>query len=217
MKPIYTLHKLPEGFVVTSGEDIQLYNFYYLPRTNSVYQCNEDPTELTLEKHLGAAKVIAQQDQIDFSALLEEEQKKIGWFDVEKLAETGADNYVLGFAADYQNELETGYYAGYLEGFQKAQELLSDRRFTKLEVLKLISDMSIELSINPPNSFDDIQRVGSNIFQSLSQKSWQVELEMEWIIEGDEEYDEGGTLPGIVTSYQQPKLTNGKITITKIL
>lgn len=38
-----------------------------------------------------------------------------------------------------------------------------------------------------------------------------------YFADDDEDHDEGGTLPGFIESYQQPKLTNGKIKILKLL
>lgn len=43
---------------ITSDEEIKVGDWYYLPRTNSVHKCIEDPTELNLERRLGVAKII---------------------------------------------------------------------------------------------------------------------------------------------------------------
>ena len=43
---------------ITSDEEIKSGDWYYLPRTNSFYKCNDDPTELNLERRLGVAKII---------------------------------------------------------------------------------------------------------------------------------------------------------------
>jgi hypothetical protein len=48
---------------ITSAEEIKVGDWYYLPRTNSVYKCIEDPTELNLERRLGVAKIILTTDQ----------------------------------------------------------------------------------------------------------------------------------------------------------
>jgi hypothetical protein len=40
----YTLHKSNQDFILTSDEEIKKSNLYYLPRTNSVYKCEEGPT-----------------------------------------------------------------------------------------------------------------------------------------------------------------------------
>jgi len=48
---------------ITSDEEIKEEDWYYLPRTNSVYKCIEDPTELNLERRLGVAKIILTTDQ----------------------------------------------------------------------------------------------------------------------------------------------------------
>ena len=48
---------------ITSDEEIKVGDWYYLPRTNSVHKCKEDPTELNLERRLGVAKIILTTDQ----------------------------------------------------------------------------------------------------------------------------------------------------------
>ena len=48
---------------ITSVEEIKVGDYYYLPRTNSVHKCIEDPTELNLEIRLGVAKIIITTDQ----------------------------------------------------------------------------------------------------------------------------------------------------------
>lgn len=48
---------------ITSDEEIKTGDWYYLPRTNLVYECTEDPTELNLERSLGVRKIILTTDQ----------------------------------------------------------------------------------------------------------------------------------------------------------
>ena len=47
---------------ITSDEEIKAGDWYYLPRTNLVYECTEDPTELNLERSLGVRKIILTTD-----------------------------------------------------------------------------------------------------------------------------------------------------------
>ena len=56
-----TLHS--QNIYITSAEEIKVGDWYYLPRTNSVNKCIEDPTELNLEIRLGVAKIIITTDQ----------------------------------------------------------------------------------------------------------------------------------------------------------
>ena len=65
-----TLHKLPSGFIITSDEQIKEGDYMFFDGIILKLEKNESPKN--------RLKVIAQQDQIDFSSLLEEEQKKIG-------------------------------------------------------------------------------------------------------------------------------------------
>ena len=52
-----------QNICITSDEEIKVGDWYYLPRTNGVYKCNEDATELNLERRLGVSKVILTTDQ----------------------------------------------------------------------------------------------------------------------------------------------------------
>jgi hypothetical protein len=52
----------PHHIYITSTEEIKVGDWYYLPRTNSVHKCIEDPTELNLERRLGVAKIILTTD-----------------------------------------------------------------------------------------------------------------------------------------------------------
>jgi len=52
-----------QNIYITSDEEIKVGDWYYLPRTNSVHECVEDPTELNLERRLGIAKIVLTTDQ----------------------------------------------------------------------------------------------------------------------------------------------------------
>jgi len=233
MKPIYILHKLPEGFIVTSDEishkgDIVINNL-----DNLIGEATRELNQGEI-KDKEYSKVIAQQDQIIFN-ISEEEQKKIGWFDFLKMGRDYSNKKWENYC-DRENPtpeqqeqdlfrkilgIEGSTY-DWCRGFQKAQELLSDKVFTLNEVKGLLFQVGNAMRYKGVNyasyyNYKNVKEEVDKVLQSLAQNLWQVELEMEWVIEGDEEHDEGGTLPGIIESYQQPKLTNGKVTITKIL
>ena len=123
--------------LITSNEKNKIeVNDPFLHITNADYSfhiCIDRPAKQSvigdngIDYFLGnCKKVIAQQDQINFSALSEEEQKEIGYFDVEKFA--------LDSSGFLEGENYASYKLGVLNGFQKAQELLSDRRFTLEEI-----------------------------------------------------------------------------------
>jgi len=52
-----------QNIYITNDEEIKEGDWYYLPRTISVYKCIEDPIELNLEKRFGVAKIILTTDQ----------------------------------------------------------------------------------------------------------------------------------------------------------
>lgn len=180
-----TLHKLPEGFIVTSDEEYKDKDFVLLPITFDLRRCVNGTTFIE-----GTKKVIAQQDQIDFSALTEEEQKEIGWFDVEKLA----DNIFIG--ASYQDKYVK---MGYIAGFKKAQELLYDTELFDTEIQVVGDDKTM-----PIRDF------------LIKPKSWTIEVEMEyqdmmgmWVSKP--------TILEHLDRPSRPKFTNKKLKVTKIL
>jgi len=159
----YILHKLPEGFIVTSSEVIFDKDLQFSERQN-IFSKGDVPYGDT-------RKVIAQQDQINFSALSEEEQKEIGWFDIKKEAISYLDsNNALIYGITRQRLHEKTYTAG----FQKAQELLSDRRFTLEDIKKAIRyGFDVGFCSNSSNKVkNDLQSEESFISQP---KSWKVE------------------------------------------
>jgi len=191
----YTLYKLPQGFIVTSDEEVKNEDCYLwdnrviknhiVPTTEGNYMSNYF--------HKGL-KIIAQQDRIIFN-ISEKEQKEIGWFDVEKMAKKSAIELLTSKDFDYP----LGYVLGYNDGFQKALELLSDKEFTKEDVEKAIYFGSGAIGVQ--------FKTREGFIQSLNKASWKIQLEMEDLYEEDLENNVVNT----------PKLTNGKITITKIL
>ena len=188
-----TLHKLPEGFIVTSNEQAKEGELGYIPFQGGDIK--------TVGKYFADdwKKVIAQQDQIDFSALTEEEQKEIGWFNIYKLFQE--DSFEVG--VDGHSALTT-----YTAGFQKSQELLSDRRFTLEEVGELLQQI---VRIIPEQELRKWTKESFvKHFGSLENRSWTIEVETE-------EYVQEETGTELKWVGRRPKFTNGKIKITKIL
>ncbi len=60
--------------------------------------------------------------------------------------------------------------AGFIEGFQKALELLSDKKFTEQDVKKIIHWSTLDR---------DVRLSEEELFQSLQQNEWRVIIEME--------------------------------------
>ena len=208
---MYTLHKLPEGFIITSDEEIKFPTDIYCFGEN-VKRLNCQSTSCSHCK-----KLIAQQYQIDFSALTEEEQRKIGWFDVKKY--WLEDTKTISFGSTNKND----HLNNYIKGFQKAQELLSDRKFTSEDMIdfarmcrendfrKLIEDKEL---LQTKDLFKQ--------WQSLSQpKSWKVELEMEerccGLLVKEQEGKERVEACQYCSKYGLfvPKFTDGKVKILK--
>lgn len=224
-----TLHKLPEGFIVTSeetpkGSDLIIWTgntVEHFPKQGTPqikYGCTVESVNYSGTTHKDWKKVIAQQDQIDFSSLSEKEQKEIGWFDVEKLAKEASKREISLLFGERINKgdideqvkiggltIVTSGESLYKEGFQKAQELLLDRRFT-LEGMTEFGQFMIRqyaLFRNHDDNFSERM-----LSEFLSQhKSWEIIIEME----------EYGTISRDFKDINyRPKFTNGKIKILKI-
>ena len=56
-------HGENQHIYITNDEEIKEGDWYYLPRTNSAYRCNESPKELNSERNYGVAKIILTTDQ----------------------------------------------------------------------------------------------------------------------------------------------------------
>jgi hypothetical protein len=192
---MYKLHKLKEeGFIVTSDEQ-PFPNEKVLSTVTNIVTTFTDPRHFSEGTYF---KVIAQQDQIDFSALSEGDQKKIGWIDVEKLANEHFDLSI----EDWCN------------GFQKAQELLSDRVFTLEDIKQSFWRCFENRGLGYIVTMGDLE---VELNKSLSQpKSWAVEIEMEDIGEEGWSGDDYTGEP-VWNEKLVPKLTDGKIKILKIL
>jgi alpha-galactosidase/6-phospho-beta-glucosidase family protein len=205
MKPKYTLHKLPQGFIATSDEQIKEGDSFYR-NTGVISVMNKELSRYYESiKDLSAHneyKLIAQQNQIDFSSLSEEEQKEIG-----------LNQY--DFAQMFYEILKKTYpcFDEWIEAkeYKKAQELLSDRIDKSLLNDALMIGYLYAVKNTDKNGTKLLEdEVKEKLIQSLSQKSWKVEVEMEKeTLYTDDGLDYKGNLI--------PKLTNGKIKILYIL
>jgi len=215
---MYTLHKLKEGFIITSDEEIKVGDLVIDSLGLLIVKSQQGVDAMQNANHI--KKVIAQQDQIDFSALSEEEQKKIGWFDLIDYSEE-ISNLLYNKESFNNNIFKSLLNIAVQEGFQKAQELLSDRRFTLEDIQNAIQfgkDIRSEKSFlnenfgSPFIDYEDSTTETINYIQSLSQpKSWKIELDM---IERYNRLDfDDADLPTSI----EPKITDGKIKIIKIL
>jgi len=178
-----TLHKLSEKFLITFGAG-EFKNFCF--KEGEIIGCTliqKDP-----EYSETFYKVIAQQDQIDFSALSEKEQKEIGYFDVEKLAlkefmfpeklfhsmkNSSQNEYLLEEEYGKQNTVVYFQCIAFIKSFQKLQEIFSDRMFTLEDIRKLVNSVTEFISHHEPEEFNDWFK---KKLQSISQpKSWKID------------------------------------------
>jgi hypothetical protein len=111
-----------------------------------------------------------------------------------------------------------------IKGFQKAQELLSDRMFT-LDDIKSIFYEGIQWGIN--QVFDGkladnheinnrFNRIIKSVIESTPQ-SWPIELETECSVCGNLSESEHKLSCKSLTRFETPRLINGKVKILRIL
>ena len=212
--PNYQLHKPKEdGFIITSdeipkeGESVYAIDTIQnkLTTLGKVLKINSSDYEIeptskgTKYIRFGKVevfKIIAQQDQIDFSALKLEEQKKIGCFDIENLSKKFVEKEYEFMKID--DTLLLNSMDDWKKGFQKAQELLSDNTFTLEDMLSVVENIRLEKTtadelnakadyqpfiydgkdkqywtINKEHLLQHINSIAQN------PKCWDIELEME--------------------------------------
>ncbi len=198
MEVQFMLHKLPKQFILTSDEPMvlndlcyqtnyerTLHNFIRLAAGNPISLDDEAKVRIANSKEgsFTKLKVIAVQLQIVFSILSEKEQKEIGGFDLKRLSN-------LAHLELYSDLSTADFDDGFYFGFQKAQELLSDKVFTLEDVKKAISmarmafteDGVIDMSFWVSHGMEPAEPLYSeeDIIQSLTSPTyWRVDLEME--------------------------------------
>jgi hypothetical protein len=157
--------KLDNYLLVVDESEIKIGDWYYLPRTNEGYKCQEDPTELEMEKRFGVRKIIAHLP-LNGSLILEgmdllpplEEEDSIGWPLIHYINEKHNQDRVMGFC----------------DGYNKAKEKY---KYTEEDMRKAwnaayIDAMSIDEETYKPLFFEDF-------IQSLSQPKMPIGFECE--------------------------------------
>lgn len=214
------LHKTPKGFVLTSDEDIKQTGLVLfsngvscelLTITDTDEFCGiEEDGGLGTIRLSNCKKVITQQDHIDFGELLLDDQIRVGWFDVEKLADDHIKSCGLKNFMD-EDEI-TIIKLHHTLGFQKAQDLLSDRMFTLVDMREAIAESWNSCEDNEDQ--ETFTQVFYRILKSRTQTSWEVVIETECTY-GDDCPSKGDYLKQHLCNVQ-PKFTDGKIKILKI-
>jgi hypothetical protein len=221
-----TLNKLPEGFIVTSDEGSKKGELTIFPTTENGRIVKLNTPKIAKSDYAANSiynlKVIAQQDQISFSEDIPEEKlREIGWYDFLKMGRDYAnkkwENYCDRENPTHEEQEQDlfkkilgieGSTYDWCKGFQKSQELLSDRRFTLEEVGELLQQI---VRIIPEQELRKWTKESFvKHFVSLENRSWTIEVETE-------EYVQEETGTELKWVGRRPKFTNGKIKITKIL
>jgi len=199
------LHKTEEGYILTSDEPIIPRDICRSPRYNDLFFFGTRENSYVDE----CEKVIAQQHQLSFSALSPEDQKNIEWFDVEEIVK----NWYLHaqFLSSLRADPES-----FVQGFQKAQELLSDKE--KIKDVQILLKQIVDWDSYRDHPIWKKANEGLNILQSLTQTSWEVEIEMENYCGSPMTVDRcEKCIDTCDRKYTRPKFTDGKIRLLKII
>ena len=136
--------------------------------------------------------------RLDISAIAEE----IGWVDVEKLAIELGLKYYIGGNYDFEN----GVRKGILE-----YESLNEKKFSEEDMKYFYNYTSRNIMKHTDNfgKYLGIDKIFKMWLQQRKPKEYNVKVQMEWI------HDDSVSFPK--TKGLQPKITNNKIKVTKIL
>jgi len=154
-----------------------------------------------------ASDFLSELPNIDYSALSEEDKKRIGYIDVEKLA---FDSCIKSQNYNYSDIGEKDYNDGFIEGFKKAQSL-NNEKFSKEDIEEILYIIDSENS--GLSSEQRLSEISKHI-KSLQQKSFDVEIEMKIpFIDG---VTDGGRVRRFYGA-SLPKITDNKIKLIKLL
>ena len=214
---------LPDPIVV-SDDEIKEGDLYL--NGNGVFKCsNKESGTCELAVNSLAKynkKIIAgipELPSIDFSALSDEDCKRIGWVDVEKLAHKAAQqrfrltHIPLDNIHEYGGEILT-FIETWMMGFKTAQSL-NDKKFTEKQMIDaVLQGMQKGMAIMNDIPETDNDWINNYVKRLAQPKVFDIEVEMEektnWI-----ETNNGMTSTPV--NYLIPKITNNSIKITKIL
>ena len=158
---------------------------------------------VSVPKNLGR-KIIAGIEglpKIDLSLIAE----KIGWVDVEKLAEEKYPIQKGGSAwmPTTHDCIQANKQEGFIEGFKAAQSL-NEKKYSENEMIDFHNFV-----FRHPNQYLTMGEYLNEFKQSIKPKEYLVEVEMEWLSNDNEEH--------CVYFEKQSKITHNTIKVTKIL
>lgn len=94
-------------------------------------------------------------------------------YDLDELALSHVNDHLIKGTDEYHNSQ-----VDFKEGFQKALEILGDKKFSEDDTKRVILKARIRDKDNPPHPLYSVQ----SIVQSLQQTEWDVEIEMECVM-----------------------------------
>jgi hypothetical protein len=171
----HTLHKTKTGFIVTNDvtptfdNDILVNGKTY---NNAICKYRPSPCPPPYVSNLDISKkLIAQEPQLNFSDLKEDDCKKVGWYDIESFAKKSR-TFINNLAYCCKGDTEEHIFdVGFNEGFQKCQELMSDR-FTEKDMMDIAGYMAAADNKRP---IHELKEEAIEYIKRKSNKSWEIE------------------------------------------
>lgn len=171
-----TLHKLPEGFVLTSDEEIKSGSVYYDFDLKTIIQWKGMYAPATFHPNK-CKQVVAHPHQIDLSGLKPEEQSKIGWWDVEKLAEElypNSNKLAPHIHITPKIKKQSRHKQHFIKGFQAVLDLVSDGKFTVEDVKSFATHFHSRRLQHIEETIDSSFKAWQSLYPP---NQWQVEYE----------------------------------------
>jgi hypothetical protein len=189
-----TLYKLKEGWVLCSNEEIKSGDTI-LHKSHDVISIHKAREIVGMSIVVGenkesscwidySKKVLTQSP--DLSSLSPDEQKEIGWFDVEKVA---LEEYPVRICDSYDvlchrvgDDMNEQNREHFIKGLKKHAELTADRRFTEDDMISFGKQCFYKgfnkCKNDDANSFTLWREEGGILIKNIQQpKSWEVKVE----------------------------------------
>lgn len=177
--------------IVVSDEEIKEGDWCYYPKNKKPFKVSTYIVQDWLKKIIAG---IPELPAIDFSALSEKDCKRIGWIDVEKIADEK-------FPEDGMHNHRYWQSLGFVEGYHYAQSL-NEKKYSEKDMLLAYKE----------GSYNRVHKGFKEFIQSLSQpKVFDCLVEM-----GSMRLNSDGEEIGF-PDMTQPKITNNSIKILKVL
>lgn len=177
-------------YIVVDDSEIKEGDWYYLPRTNSIYQCKEDPTELNLERDFGVSKIThsTQPLERDISYSGSPERPVLGYWEITQITIPEVEEAINGYSVEKMAEeygdddINDDTYFSFIAGFKAHQELVKNKLFTLEDIKRAYLQGGFDHNSLAKSLHKDIPS-----FDGVDDYLQHIQGKTEWDIEFDEQ------------------------------